>query len=47
MQYHMVRASLGITNVHTASGEFSEERAGPSSRAMARLAFERVLETAW
>lgn len=43
----MVRASLGITNVYTASGEFSEERAGPSSRAMARLAFEKDLETAW
>lgn len=43
----MVRASLGITNVHTVSGEFSEERAGPSSRAMARLAFKKDLETAW
>lgn len=46
MQYHMVRASLRITNVHTVSGEFSEERAGPLSRAMEGLAFKKDLETA-
>lgn len=42
----MVRASLRITNVHTVRGEFSEEQAEPLSRAMARLAFKKDLETA-